>query len=187
MSRTTDLFAALDRLSAVGRQQLLLRAACPVGALLFIVVLAAEGAPFHLLLYPAVLLLALGAALAPDSSVPLFLLLALGGLWAISVPRTLDGWALLAALDLLAVHLSATLASYGPPALVLERDVLACWGRRYAALAAVTALTWLMATAIAGLDLPDSGWSLALALVVLLGWVALATSRLVLRTADSRA
>ena len=44
----------------------------------------------------------------------------LGGLWAVATPR-LDLWTLLAAADLLALHLACTLASYGPPGLVLDR------------------------------------------------------------------
>jgi hypothetical protein len=57
--------------------------------------------------------------------------------------------------------------------------MLVLWLRRCLLLVAVTAGAWLLARLFAGLDLPDGGWVLAAALLVVIGWTGLLTRRLV--------
>jgi hypothetical protein len=179
MSVGSELQASLDRLSLLVRQQVLFRLTVLGATVGFLVLLSAAGADYHPFLSAVALLLAVLVMIVPDSSASLFLVVGLGGLWAIATPATLSGWVLVAALDLLVLHLAVTLASYGPPALALDPLLLAIWVRRGAVLGAVAALTWLGARLLSGLHLPSSGWAFGLALGVLLGWLALVTPRMV--------
>jgi hypothetical protein len=177
VSRASDVSSFLDSMTTLPRQQVLLRGVIPVGTVAFLVLIRAAGGNSHPLLLTGVVVLGVAAGLVPASSAPLFLLLSLGGLWAISLTGSVDFWLLLAALVALAVHVAATLASYGPPALILDGGLLALWARRYATLAAVTALTWVVAALLSALDLPGSDGVIALALGVLLVWLVLVSVR----------
>ena len=138
---------------------------------------------FHPLLTLALMGLVALVLLLPDSDAPTLLVLAFGGLWAISLPATMSVWTLLAAVDLLVLHLACTLASYGPPQLVLERAMLVLWAGRGSLLLAVTALAWLAARLLGGLDAEPSRLLTAAAFSLLLGWVAFLFARLVTRDA----
>jgi hypothetical protein len=171
----------LDRLSSVGTQQRLVRLVPILATAGFLAVAAAAGGMFHPVISIAALLLALVTAAAPDSGAPLLLVLFLAGVWGIELRATTNGWVLLAAAALLAIHLSCTLASYGPTALPLPRVLLRVWTRRAGVLAAATSLTWLAVRLVGGLHLPPSRLLLGAALVVLLGWLTLLTVRVATR------
>ena len=94
---------------------------------LWLVVLA--GGSLHVVVSTGLLVLAVLAALMPDSSAPLFLVLGLAGRWWVAVPDPWSGWTLAAAVLLLAVHLASTLGSYGPPALAVPGEPAAHLGR----------------------------------------------------------
>jgi hypothetical protein len=171
----------LDRLSLASRQQVVLRAVPLLGTPLFVWLTVVLGSPFHPVLTTVLMLLALGSALLPDSSVPLFLVLTLATTWALQVPETLSWGTPLAALLLLATHLSCTLCGYGPPALTLDRRVLAAWAGRALVMTAATAVVWLGTVLLAGLDLPTGPVPLVAGLVVALGWTAYLGRRLLTR------
>ncbi len=139
------------------------------------------GGPVQPVLTTGVLLLAVLASLLPDSSAPLFLVLALALRWALVVPDPLSVWTLAAAGLLLVIHLAATLGSHGPPALVLAPALLALWGRRAAVMAAATALVWVGAVTLEALDLPANTLVVVIGLMLALGGTALLGRLLVTR------
>jgi hypothetical protein len=175
LSETTGL---LDQLSALSPQQRVLRGLVVVCAVLFLVLVLAVGDGSHPIATVLTVAVALVAAVSPGSHAPLALLLVLGGDWALFVPRDLDGWLLLATVDLFVVHLACTLASYGPAGTTLDRDLLTRWGRRAALCLAVAAGVWLVARVIDFLDLPGSEPGLGAALVAVLAWTAFLGTRL---------
>lgn len=181
MNPQAHLIALLARLGLTNRQQGALRAAAGLASLGFLGLVVAAGGPFHPLLSLALVALTLLVVVLPDSSAPMFLVLGLVGLWAISLPSRLDAWTLLAAADLLVLHLACTLAAYGPAQLVLEPRMFRLWARRGAVLAAVTGLTWVCARFLGGLGLPSSGVAYAAALALLLVWAVLLWARLLTR------
>ena len=75
-------------------------------------------------------------------------------------------------------HLACTLASYGPPGLVLDRALLARWRGRTTVCLGAAVLVWLAAPGLAFLDLPPDALAVGAALLVLLGWVGFLTVRL---------
>jgi hypothetical protein len=172
-----------ERIARASGQQVVLRLLALAAGVAWVPLCLAAGGDFHPLLTIAMVVLALAAALVPDSVAPMFTVLALGGFWAVYVPETLSAWTLVAAADLLVLHLACTLASYGPPQLVLDRAMLRLWGARGAVLLAGTTLAWAAARVLAGLALEPSGLLMAAALVVLLGWLVLLMSRLLTRDA----
>lgn len=172
----------LDRLSLASRQQVVLRAVPLLATPLFVWLTVVLGSPFHPLLTAALVLLAAGTALLPDSSVPLFLVLTLATTWALQVPETLSWGTPLAALLLLAIHLACTLCGYGPPALALDRRILAAWAGRALVMASATAVVWVGTALLAGLDPPTGPVPLVAGLVVALGWTAYLGRRLLARS-----
>ena len=179
MSYTKDATSLLDRVSLTSGQQRVFRLTALLCAIVFLALVPLAGGVFHPLLTGAALLLALAAALMPESSAALLLTVMLGGLWALSVDRSLSVWVLVAAVDLFTLHMACTLASYGPSGLVLDRGLLRLWGRRYAFCVAAGAAVWLAGRVIDFLDLPGSGVMLGAALALVLVWVTVLTLRLV--------
>lgn len=172
-----------ERLARASRQQLVLRLLVLAAGVAWIPLCLAAGGDAHPLLAIVMVALALIAALLPDSAAPMFAVLALGGFWAVYVPETLGSWALVAAADLLVLHLASTVASYGPPQLVLASSMVRLWVVRGLVLLAGTALVWLGARVLGGLHPEPSGLLTAAALAVLLGWLAVLMSRLLTRDA----
>lgn len=147
-------------------QQVLLRvplAGAPLVALAGLA-LAGAGPPVWYLLL--VVVLGVFSAAVPDGHTGLALVLVVGGGWAAAVPDGLSAWGLLVAFALLVFHLAAVLATYGPPALVLDRALLARWGRRALGSVAVTVLVWVVARVLAGVQ-PVGGPLLAAAALLL--------------------
>jgi hypothetical protein len=122
--------------------------------------------------------LAVLVALLPEGNAALGLVLYLGVLWMLSAPEPLGGSTLVATGDLYLLHLSCTLLSYGPPGHRPDATLLGLWSRRSVLCLGAAVLVWLAARTVSFLDLPASSIALGLALVVLLGWVALLTVRL---------
>ena len=138
------------------------------------------GGVFHPVFTAAGVLLARAwSRWSPSRTPPLGLVVYLGGLWMVADPG-LDLWTLRRGGALLAVHLACTLASYGPPGLVLDRAPAArCGGRgRRCCARRRRSLVWLAARALAFLDLPPDALAVGAALLVLLGWVGFLTVRL---------
>ncbi len=174
----------LDQLFLASPQQRALRAVGLLAAWVFLGLVPAAGGAFHPLVTLVAVLLSLLVALMPESNAPLALLVYLGALWGLSVQGGLDLWTLAAAVDLCVLHLSCTLASYGPSGLSLDADLLALWRGRFVLCVGAAVLVWTVARALTFLDLPGSGLALGLALVAFLGWVAFLTVRLAQSRAD---
>lgn len=174
---------AWERLGLASSQHVLLRGVAGLAGIQFLALVVWAGGDYHPLFSLALAGLVAVVVLLPDSGAPLFLVIGLGALWAVSVPETLSAWTLLAALDLLVLHLACTLASYGPPQVVLDRALFALWAGRAALMAAVTALVWLGGRFLGTLDLSATGLVTAGALGLLIGWTALLMRRLVTRDA----
>jgi hypothetical protein len=119
-----------------------------------------------------VLVLGVGWTLLPESVVGAVALLAVGFSWASSDTTEVSVWVLVAASGLLAAHLAALVASYGPPRLPVDPGVTRLWALRGAGLSGTAAAVWLVARAVA--DLPDSPTIWILGLVVALSVVVVA-------------
>jgi hypothetical protein len=177
-ARWSDLLDGLSRLSV---QQRLLRASAPVGASVVLLLERLAGGAVQPWFLAIVLVQALLVAVIPDSSACLVLVLLLGVHWALFAPPGVTGWVLGAALALLGVHLATTLASYGPPSLVLHRVLLLRWARRAGLVAAGTAAIWaLVRFWPSGLG-SAGGWATGLALLATLAWTLRLTRLLVAR------
>ena len=174
---------SFERLSRASRQQVVLRGVAGLAAVQFPLLIVLAGGTFHPLITLALMGHVALVLVLPDSDAPTLLVLAFGALWAISLPSTMTEWTLVAAADLLVLHLACTLASYGPPQLVLDRAMLLLWAGRSALLMAVTALVWLAARLLGGLDTEPSRLLTAAAFSLLLGWVGFLFGRLVTRDA----
>jgi hypothetical protein len=174
---------AWERLGLASRQHVLLRGLAGLTGIQFLALVVWAGGDYHPLISLGLVGLVAVAVLLPDSGAPLFLVIGLGSLWAVAVPETLSAWTMLAALDLLVLHLSFALASYGPPQVVLDGGLLLLWAGRAALMAAVTALVWLGGRFLGALDLSPSGLVTAAALALVIGWTALLMRRLVTRDA----
>ncbi len=168
----------LDRVALSSRQQRVARSVALLAPLVFLALVTLSGGTFHPLLTLVGIVLAITVALVPESNAALGLLIYLGVLWGISSSAALDGWTLLATADLLAFHLACTLASYGPPGLVLPADLLALWRRRALVCLAAAGGVWLVARLLDFLALSASGLVLGAALVVFLVWIGSLTAAL---------
>ncbi|MGH3444370.1 MAG: hypothetical protein ACRDPB_03250 [Nocardioidaceae bacterium] len=178
MSIASDRQRVLDGWSRLSRVQLLFRACLPVATVVLLVLARLAGSPPSTAYAVVVLLVSLVAAALPDSSAPLFLVAGLAALWVVTVPDRLSVFVLLAAWDLLVLHVAATLACYGPPGTVIGRVLALRWAGRLGLLAAAASLVWVAGRLATGLALPSAGWVAALALVVVLGWVGYLALRL---------
>ncbi|MBC2933913.1 hypothetical protein [Nocardioides sp. zg-1228] len=126
--------------SAVGLRVLVLVLPCAALAL------ALPEVP-HWAVVGGVVLSAAGWALLPDHAIGVVPLVLVGGWWA--AHGVVDGRILVVAVLLVAAHVAATLASYGPPTLALDRRLARLWlGRGLLALVPVLP-TWV---AVRGLD-----------------------------------
>lgn len=172
---------AAVRLGLANGPQRAVRGMIGLASLVFLALVVAAGGDFHPLFSLALVALTLLVVAVPDTSAPLFLVLGLAGLWAVSLPGRVDAWTLAAAVDLLVLHLACTLASYGPPQLELAPRMFLLWGRRGVVVVAATALVWLAARLLASVDPPDSELLFATALGLLLGWAGFLWLRLLTR------
>jgi len=167
----------LDRLTLSSGQQRGFRAAVLVCALAFLAVVWVHG-EHHPLLTVVGVLVAAQAAGMPETNAPLVLLVYLGLLWLVATPDRLDGWTLLAAALLFAVHLACTLVSHGPAGLRLDPRLLRSWAVRGAICLAAGLLVWLAGRGVAAMQRPSSGVVLGAALAVVLAWCGLVALRL---------
>ena len=168
----------LDRVALSTPEERALRAVVLVTALVFLALIPAGGGVFHPVFSAVAVGLAVLVALLPEGNAALGLVLYLGVLWMLSAPEPLGGWTLLSTADLYLLHLACTLLSCGPPGHRPDATLLGLWSRRSVLCLGAAVLVWLAARTVSFLDLPASSIALGLALVVLLGWVALLTVRL---------
>lgn len=162
------LLRRLARVASPG--QWLARGTIVVAAFGTVLAGGAAGAHLHWLLVVLVGAAALATAVQPDShagGVTLFLLVMF---WWWTVPSGSDPMVLVAATALVALHVAATLAAYGPSTLVIEPDLVRLWLRRGGLLWGAAFAAWA-----AGRVTSPGGVSLVLALVAVTGvawWAA---------------
>src|SRR4051794_3093231 len=130
MSVLSDTTGLLDRIALSSRQQQGLRLVVLASGIGFLALIPAAGGGFHPVLSGAACVLLVISVLIPDSNAPLGLVLYLGGLWAVTVPRTLGVEVLLAAEAVDAVHVGCAVGPVRPAGLALGAPVPALWGRR---------------------------------------------------------
>jgi hypothetical protein len=121
--------------------------------------------------------LAAGWAVAPESVVGAVTLLLVAFSWVTGTPGDLPSGAVLAAVAMLAAHLAALVASYGPDALPVSANVVRLWLWRGLGVALVAPLVWLAALAVR--EVPGSGtvWLLGLAVALSVTIVAAAATQ----------
>jgi hypothetical protein len=158
------------------RGQWLLRAVVLVGPL---VALAARwpSDPPRLWQILVTTALAAGWAVAPESVVGGVALLFVAFSWVAGTEGDLPSGAVLAAVAMLAAHVAALVASYGPDALPVSANVVRLWLWRGAGVALVAPLVWLAALAVR--EVPGSGtvWLLGLAVALSVTVVAAAATQ----------
>ncbi len=112
-------------------------------------------------------------ARTPDHAVGVVALLLVGGWWA--AHGVVDWRVLVVAVLLLAAHVAATLASYGPPTLAVDRRLARLWVGRGALALVPVPLAWLAVRELDPALAPAGLWLGTGALTVVL---LLATARL---------
>jgi hypothetical protein len=126
--------------------------------------------PVWLVLLAAVV--AAGWAAAPESVFGAFALLLVGLSWAGGSGGGLPAGAVVAATAMLAAHLAALVASYGPGALPVSPAVVRLWLRRGLGVALVGPLVWLVARAAREVPGSDTVWLLGMAVALSVTLVA---------------
>jgi hypothetical protein len=166
------------------RGQWLLRAVIVLGPL---VALAARwpGDPPPVWLMLLALVLSAGWAVAPESVVGGVTLLLVAFSWVAGANGDLPSGAVLAAVAMLAAHLAALVASYGPDALPVSPSVVRLWVWRGLGVALVAPLVWLAALAVR--EVPGSGtvWLLGLVVALSVTIVAAAVTQTTTPTEES--
>lgn len=185
MSPMTKLGALLDHVAVSSLQQAVLRGLILLSAVGVVALVDGAGGSVGALVIAVVVGLGLVAATVPDSSAPLFLVLALGWLWGAETPDVWSGWGLAVAALLTVIHVAATLCGYGPPALRVPPALVRAWTGRGLVLLASATLVWAASGLLAGLDLPPSMAVLVVALALVAAWIGLLVVRLVSREAAS--
>lgn len=178
MSRASDARQLLDGLSRLNRQQVLLRAAVLVLPAVAFGVEVGAGAAVQILVV-ALLTVSTGVSvLFPDSHAPLVVVLILSVYWAMEVGEQLSVSLLVVTGAILAFHVACLLAAYGPPSVVLDTSVVRLWILRGVGMLAAAVSVLLVAAVADGLEPGTSGWLLAAALLVLVGWAGILSRRL---------
>jgi hypothetical protein len=131
------------------------------------------------------LVLSAGWAVAPESVVGAVVLALVAFSWVAGTDGELPGGAVLAAVAMLAAHLAALVASYGPDALPVSPSVVRLWLWRGLGVALVAPLVWLAALVVR--EVPGSGtvWLLGLAVALSVTIVAAAVTQAARPTEDS--
>lgn len=116
--------------------------------------------------------LALGWALLPETVLGTLSLALVVGWWGAAGSGDLPAEAIPAAAALLVAHVAATVVSYGPPELALDRAVVRLWLTRAAALAAAAPLVWVLAALLRGRPEPPGVWIAAMVAIVIAAAIA---------------
>jgi hypothetical protein len=145
-----------------------LRAVIALGPPVALLAAGPEGFVPPLWLVVLVVLLSLGFAYLPEQYIGSAVLILVVGWWAVAVGPAMPLAVVVASGALLASHVAATLASYGPRALPPDRGIVLRWTRRGVLVWLVAPLLWLVVDAQRGDTTPASYWvaGLAVALVV---------------------
>ena len=145
------------------RSQVALRAVVLLGPVVALLMTGPAGhwPPWWLVL-PLAGLAALGAA-APDSPVVAGAGLLVLAWWTVSLGNGVPVSVLVAAAALLAGHVAALLAAYGPREMAVDRATVLLWVRRAALVLLVVPGAWLVARVLRGEPEQPGIWVLAVA------------------------
>jgi hypothetical protein len=144
------------------------RAVIALGPPVALLAASPEGFVPPLWLVVLVVLLSLGFAYLPEQYIGSAAMILVVGWWTVGVRDAVPLAVVVSAAALLASHLAATLAAYGPRSLPPDRGIVLRWTRRGALVWLVAPLLWLAVDAQRGHTTPASYWvaGLAVALVV---------------------
>ncbi|MBA2465664.1 MAG: hypothetical protein H0V42_11930 [Nocardioidaceae bacterium] len=181
MSLLTGASGHLDRVVRASLQQRVLRGVAGVAAAGFPVLVGIAGGSAHPWGGAFLVLLAVGLVLMPDSGFPLAWMSAATLLWVASMPDALEASVLVAAGDLVVVHLACTIAAYGPPELTVPAGLVRLWLARAALMVSVTALLLLATRFFGVLDVPASTVVFSTGLCLVAAWALVLLPRLVTR------
>jgi hypothetical protein len=156
------------------RGQWAARAVVLLGPMLALLALWPSAGPPPLWLAGLTLLVSAGWALAPDSVIGAVAMLIVGFAWASGLEQRLPVSALVAAAALLAAHLAAVVASYGPGRLPVPPAVARLWVMRGVLLVMAAVVVWVLAVAVRELPVSASVW--VIGLVVTLSVILVATA-----------
>ncbi len=166
----------LDRVRSSDVQRWIL-AVVTIGAALIACLAAALAAPHHdpTGVIVAVSLLALAAALKPDSHVGLGLVAVIVVYWLAIVRRVTTPWSILAATGLLIAHSTITLMALCPAAAAHDRATIRRWVQRCGSTTLATVAVWALVV------LFDHRRAAGNAVLTLTALVAIAAATLVVR------
>lgn len=184
MSLVQGAVGQLERVVHASPQQQVLRGVAGSAAAGFPVLVGLAGGSSHPWGAALVVLLAVGLVLMPDSALPLAWMAAATLLWVASMPDAVDVSVLVAAADLIVVHVACTLAAYGPPELTVPAGLLRLWLARAALMLSSTLLLWLATRFFAALEVPASALVFSTGLCVVAVWALFLLPRLVTRDGD---
>jgi hypothetical protein len=136
---------------------------------------APEGFAPPLWLAVMVVLTSVGFAYLPEQYVGSASMVLVVGWWAIDVRDAMPLAVVVASGALLASHIAATVAAYGPAMLPPDRAIVLRWTRRGALAWLVAPVLWLAVDAQRGHTTPASYWVAGLAVALVLA-VAVATA-----------
>jgi hypothetical protein len=123
------------------------------------------------------LVLSAAWAMAPESVVGAVVLALVAFAWVAGSNGDLPGGAVLAAVAMLAAHLAAIVASYGPDALPVSASVVRLWLWRGLGVALVAPLVWSAALAVREVPGSDTVWLLGMAVALSVTIVAAAATQ----------
>ncbi|CAI9411081.1 hypothetical protein [Nocardioides sp. T2.26MG-1] len=110
----------------------------------------------------------------PFGAAPLLVVI---GWWAAALGSTTSAWLLVAAAALLVAHVAAVLASYGPPAMPVDRAVTRLWVRRGALVLLTAPVAWGAARALRDQPEQPGIWVLGVAVACVATLIATAALR----------
>jgi hypothetical protein len=119
-----------------------------------------------------VVVASLGFAYLPEQYIGSAALLLVVGWWTIDVRQAMPVAVVVSAGALLAAHVAATLAAYGPRQLTPDRRIVLRWVRRGVLVWLVAPLLWLAVDAQRGHTTPAAYWVAGLAVALVLAVTA---------------
>ncbi|MEJ7831403.1 MAG: hypothetical protein WKF79_00675 [Nocardioides sp.] len=138
--------------------QAVLRGLIALGPLVAVGVTTLVGQPPPGWLLALTAVLAAGYAYLPDSSFGTFALLLVLGWWSIVSQGALHPEVLVAAAAVLASHVAALIAAYGPDDLLVDPRLVRLWVRRGGLVLLAAPMAWLAANALRGQPEPPGVW-----------------------------
>jgi hypothetical protein len=152
--------------------QLLVQSVLLLGPVLALLAAVPAGVPPPAWLGALVTALALGWAFLPESVLGTLVLALVLVWWVVADLTSLPWEAIAAALCLVAAHVAAVVASYGPAELEVDEPTLRLWLGRAGVLSLAAPVVWLLGRLLADRPEPPGVWVAAMVAVVIAAVVA---------------